>query len=236
MNWSSILVMSSQTSLSSSPRCRRIRRRAKRSRDSREDRATREIADSSRSSRVGVRSRLGFVALGTSIIRIWTAASRAPRRVTAAMFRHRLEHHTGRLPRPVYDTGAPHCGHLLGSSPTMFPSYLGMVRFRITETALDPECIGCAVDGICAFRGSEGRLCVEGNGIVPMQGPGWRSGRMVGQVGQGMLESVLGADEGGRVTWVPTAAAADVPPDSYWSAISESRAAIWASRPAAACW
>ena len=44
--------------------------------------------------------------MGTSIIRIWTAASRAPRRVTAAMFRHLLEHHTGRLPRPVYETGA----------------------------------------------------------------------------------------------------------------------------------
>lgn len=51
-----------------------------------------------------------------------------------------------------------------------------------------------------------------------------------------MLESVLGADEGGRVTLGAAAAAADLPLDSYWSAISESRAAIWASRPAAACW
>ena len=55
------------------------------------------------------------------------------------MFRHRLEHHTGRLPRPAYETGAPHCGHPRNSSPDMNPRYRIGAYIRITETSAEPE-------------------------------------------------------------------------------------------------
>ena len=50
------------------------------------------------------------------------------------------------------------------------------------------------------------------------------------------MESVLGAGARGRVTWMPTAAAAELPLGSYWSAISESRAAIWFKHKPVAGW